>query len=120
MIPTGVTTALAVQEERARRACPGWDTWVIQTHDRRLVWSAQPEGALGAVITDAWSVDDLIRAVAKYELNLPKHLEDARRQLASVPNTGIGRDKAAVLEALIKALETLRAAQAADVVTTRP
>jgi hypothetical protein len=113
MIPTGVTTALAVLEERARRACPGWDTWVIQTHDRRLVWSAQPEGALGAVITDQASVDELIRAVRRYEAKLPEHLEDARRQLESVPRTGIGRDKAAVLEALVKALEQRRAAQLA-------
>lgn len=108
-----VNAAPAVQEEHARRGCPGWDTWVIGTHDKRLVWSAQPEGANGAVITDQPAADDLIRAVAKYELNLREHLETARRHLASVPNTGIGRDKAAVLEALVKALEQRRAAQLA-------
>jgi hypothetical protein len=107
MIPTGVTTARAVQEERARRACPGWDTWVTATHDRRNVWSAQPEGAQGAVIHDEPSSDDLINAVRKYEAELPRHLEDARRALESVPDTGIGRDKAAVLGALVAALEKL-------------
>lgn len=110
---TKVNAALAVQEERARRGCPDWDTWVIGTHDKRLLWSAQPDGARGAVITDQPTADALIRAVARYEAELPRHLEEARRELASVPNTGIGRDKAAVLEALIKALEQRQAAQMA-------
>jgi hypothetical protein len=108
---TKVNAALATMEERARRGCPSWDTWVIGTRDKRLLWSAQPEGASGAVITDEPTPDDLIKAVARYEGKLPLHLEEARRELASVPNTGIGRDKAAVLEALVKALEKLAVRQ---------
>jgi hypothetical protein len=113
MIPTGRNTALAAQEQRVADACPGWQTWVIQTYDRRLLWSAQPDGALGAVIDGEPSADDLIGAVQAYHGKLPAHLEDARRQLASVPATSIGRDKARVLQALVASLEQLQAAQLA-------
>jgi hypothetical protein len=106
---TGVTSALAVAEERAAAGCPGWETWVVSTHDKRLLWSAQPEGARGAVIYDEPTADHLILAVRKYETDLPAHLEDARRRLASVPHTNIGRDEAAVLTALVASLEKLGA-----------
>jgi hypothetical protein len=86
-----VNAALAALEEHARQGCPGWETWVISTHDRRLLWSAKPDGALVAVIEGETSA--------------------ARRHLANAPDTGIGRDKAAVLAALVAALEKLATRQ---------
>jgi hypothetical protein len=109
---TRVNKALAELEERARRGCPGWETWVIATHDKRLLWSARPDGAAVAVIAGEASAGDLVEAVAAYTLNLPARLEAARRELASVPHTNIGRDRAAVLSTLVAALEKLAAGQA--------
>jgi hypothetical protein len=88
-------------------ACPGWQVWPIGTWDRRTEWSAQPDGAQGAVIMGKASADELLAAVREYEQDLDRHLDDAKALLASVPDSGIGRDSAAVLAALVSALEAL-------------
>lgn len=105
---------VAETETRLREALPGWECWPIGTWDNRTTWSAQPDGARGAVIDGQPSVDDLIKAVRKYEFELPKHIEGQRRRLAECPDTGYGRDKAAVIQARITALERLQAARQAD------
>ena len=105
---THVST-MAETEDRVRAACPGWDTWVIRTHDSRTEWSARPAGAVAAVIYGRTSPVELIARVRAYERDLPRYLDDARRQLAVLPDTGIGRDQAAVLRTLAAALEALQA-----------
>jgi hypothetical protein len=104
-----MSTALERVLENVRAACPGWDCWPIQHHDGRVTWSARPEGALAAVITDEPSGVALIVAVHAYTKVLSSRLDEARRQLAIVPTTGIGRDKAAVLTELVASLERLAA-----------
>jgi hypothetical protein len=101
------TSALAEQEARVAQACPNWEAWPISHHDRRVSWSARPEGASVAVITDAPGSEEVIAAVKAYEAELPRRLEDLKRQLAGAPHTSIGRDKIAVLESVVAALENL-------------
>ncbi len=100
-------SVVAQQQDHLREACPGWEVWPIGTWDRRTEWSAQPDGAHGAVITGKASADELLAAVREYEQDLDRHLDDAKALLATVPASGIGRDSAAVLAALVSALEAL-------------
>lgn len=102
-----VRRRVAEQQAQLDEALPGWQSWPIGTWDGRTLWSAQPAGAMGAVITDAASTDELIQAVRSYEATLPGHLADARMNLQACPPTGIGQDRAAVLRALISALEAV-------------
>ena len=62
-----------------------------------------------AVIEGAESPADLIEAVREYAADLPARITDAKELQAALPGTGIGRDRAAVLGALIVALEALAA-----------
>lgn len=102
---------IADQEAELRRQLPGWEAWPIRTHDGKLLWSAQPEGAKGAVFTQIETPKALRAAVREYMRDLDTHIVHARQRLADCPPTGIGRDRAAVLEALITALENMSARQ---------
>jgi len=101
-------SAAATERDRLRAECPHWECWPIRLYEgRRNVWSARPDGAAVAVIEGRASVDDLRAAIRQYEADVQRHLDDARQMLAAVPNSGIGRDSAAVLAALVTALEAM-------------
>lgn len=104
-------------EERLARELPGWSCWPIGTWDGRTLWNAGPLGPTGnstsAIINDVPSPDELVKRVRAYEAELPQHIAEVRRRMAAVPDTGYGRDQAAVFKARVADLEQLLAAREA-------
>lgn len=107
-LSSGVHKTVAEAEDAVTEELGGrWDCWAVMTHDRRMLWSARPAGALAAVITGCTDTADLAKTVLKYEADVTSHLNDAKSKLADCPVTGAGQDRARVLTQLIAALENL-------------
>jgi hypothetical protein len=100
-------SAAATEQDRLQAELPGWTIWPIRAWGVGNVWSAMPDGATVAVFTGLHSGDDLVKAVREYQRDVERHLDDARALLASCDSSGIGRDRAAVVGALVAALEAM-------------
>jgi hypothetical protein len=106
-------SAAAIEQDQLRAELPGWTAWPAKNWGRQTEWSAMPDGAAVAVFTGLHSGDDLVKAVREYERDIDLHLADARALLASCDSSGVGRDRAAVVGALVTALEAMSARLAA-------
>lgn len=91
----------------------GWEAWSVSIYQpNRVVWSARPIGALSAVITDAENLDDLERAINRYESHLDSHVHEARQKLDRLPISWV--EARLVQEKLISALAVLAHAKAEE------
>ena len=95
-----------------RERLPGWDVWYVSNYQfASRAWCGRPDGALVSIKkVESDSDTEFLKRVVEFEAELPKHIANARTELASLPpNRPESADRRKVLDAQLQALLALQA-----------